>query len=149
MPTGRQNLRVAALAALAGLPSIGTHVFAPRLHRALQEAELPALMVQVDEEDSRIAAPPWRSLIAREALLVIVAVVKQAGDYDAALEQIWAEVEPALFATHDLGGVIKAWGAPRLSPKEVDPNGDQPCIKQALVVPCHYLRRLGVPDQPL
>lgn len=149
MATGRQNLRAAALAALAGLPSTGARVFAPRLQLPLQESDLPALLVWVDDESARIAAPNWRSLLARDATLVVVAVVKQAGDYDAALEQIWAEVEPALFDTHDLGGVIKAWDAPRLGPKETDPNGDQPILKQALTVSCRYLRRLGAPDQPL
>ncbi len=149
MPTARQNLRAAALAALTGLSTTGARVFAPRWERPLQDSELPALLVWVDDDSSRIGAPNWRSVLEREASLIVMAVVKQAGDYDATIEQIWAEVEPALFATYDLGGVIKSWGAPRLGPKELDPNVDQPILKQALTVPCRYLRRLGAPDQPL
>jgi hypothetical protein len=145
MPTSRENIRSAVMAALTGLATTGGNVFAPRLHRPLAEAELPALVVWVDEEQFRGQEKSWPQLQERRPAVVVLAVVRQSGDYDATIETIWGEVEAALAGDGTLGGACKLITDFALGPKEVDANGEQPALKQALSFTALYFARFGTP----
>jgi hypothetical protein len=145
MPTLREQLRGSVIAALSSLPSIGSNVFVPRVNRPLQDHELPALLVSIDDEAMTADDMVWPPLIERRPRIVITAVVEQSGDYDTAMERIWAEVEPALAADQTLGGTCQHTDDFSLGAKESASDGDRPVMIQRFSATAILYARFGSP----
>lgn len=99
----RKQIRVAAAAAVTGLPTTGSRVFPNRIYN-LEAVNLPALAVYTLEEGSERVAMGGR--LQRTLQLRIDAYAKANEDLDDLIDQIAAEIEPVL-AGNTLGGLIK------------------------------------------
>jgi hypothetical protein len=100
----RTRIRAAAVAALTGLATTGTHVFASRVYN-LRDADLPCLLVSTDDEDIDGAAFTDQ-LLERSLQLRVRACQKATAALDDALDQMLLEVEQALTG-NSLGGLCK------------------------------------------
>jgi hypothetical protein len=108
MPHVRTQIRIAAAAALFGLPTTGARVYPSRIW-PLQPADLPALLVyttsdDVDGEHTTIGRP---RKLTRDLSLVVEARAAAAAGLDDTLDTIEAEVVAALAADATLGGLAK------------------------------------------
>lgn len=103
----RQQIRVAAAAAVTGLATTGSNVFLSRYYPLAAE-HLPALCVYtIAEQSERMNSGPVRHL-QRELDLVIEAVAEANDDLDNTLDAIAKEIETALrtAAADDLNALI-------------------------------------------
>lgn len=102
----RQAIRDAFVAAVTGLPTTGNNVFASRVY-PLDQSSLPALVIYTRRETSNpeTITPP-RTYI-REVTISCEAYVRGVDGYDDEIDTIAAEVENALYAAGNMGGLIK------------------------------------------
>jgi hypothetical protein len=91
----RTQIRNALAAAIADLPSTGASVFASRLY-PLQDAELPALLVYSESEDTTPISIGLPRTMERALRIQVEAIAKATVDLDDVLDQICLEVEEAL-----------------------------------------------------
>ena len=98
------QIRDAIVAALTGLPSTGSRVFANRL-RPLLESELPALRIYADEETSNQLTVHFPHMQSRDLSVTIEAVAKHSSGLDDVLDQMSNEVEAAFAGGIVVGGV--------------------------------------------
>jgi hypothetical protein len=106
----RQEIRVAAVAAVTGLTTTGSNVYTSQVY-PLEDSNLPALRVYT-RSDSRGAegreyvtvGTGWGGY-ARSVELIVEAVVKTTTTYDNTLDTICEEVETALEAKSAWTGV--------------------------------------------
>jgi len=91
----RKQIRDAAATTLTGLATTGTRVFASRVY-PLQEADLPALRVDTNNEDVDSESIVVNRVLDRTVQLLVQACVKQNTAYNDTIDQIIKEVEVAL-----------------------------------------------------
>jgi hypothetical protein len=101
----RQIIRDAAKADLVALPSIADRVYIGRT-RALAAAHAPALLVYTTDENSEVDAQGADAVLARDLRLVVEARTSTAEVPDDLLDQIAAEVEPAM-VSGSLVGLVR------------------------------------------
>lgn len=89
----RQQLRAAVASALTGLPTTGARIYTARAY-ALEDTETPALLIATPSESAE--AGDIHGSIGRQVTVTVTAVVKSTGAVQDLLDQIAAEVEPAL-----------------------------------------------------
>lgn len=97
-----KQIRDALVAALAGLATTGSNVFANRVY-PLTDAELPALRISMDEEE---ADEQVDGILQREVYCIVEVCAKLGVALDDALDQISLEVEPVLAAGITVDGQL-------------------------------------------
>ncbi len=106
---GRAQIRAALAAALTGLATTGTNVFAQQMD-PLEVADLPAVLVGDEDLDretvENLTQRPPRTQ-ARELAIVVRAVTRANSGMSAALDQIQLEIETALYANRTLSGLVR------------------------------------------
>lgn len=102
----RTQIRNAAVAALTGLPTAGSRVFARRLS-ALREPDLPCLLVNTDGERIEAITVHSPSMLERSMRLAVRGVAMDDDRLDDTLDTLAADVETALGDT-TLGGLAKS-----------------------------------------
>ena len=115
MPHARTQIRDAAVSALTGLTTTGARVYGTRLY-PYGPAHLPGLAIYAnseerDEEGDVMGDPSFRRLT-----LVVEGRVIANSAVDDTLDAISSEVEAALEASSNLGGLVKylAWESTEL-----------------------------------
>jgi len=143
----RRQIRDAAIAVLTGLTSTGANVFPSRVYE-LQDAELPALRIDTNDEEVEIAAFGGSSrAVARTLQLLVQACVKQNTGYNDTIDQIIKEVEIAVAANQGMGGAKYV----QLKTIAIEMSGDaeKPIAVATLTFICPYYHALGTPDVAL
>jgi len=102
----RQAIRDAFAAAVTGLTTTGNRVYVSRVY-PLDTASLPALVIYTKREASAPDTIGLPRTFTREITLSCEAYVRGVDGYDDLLDTIAAEVETALYAAGDFGGLIK------------------------------------------
>lgn len=102
----REQIRTAIVDALTGLPLTGARVYAAR-RRPKAESDLPFLVVFTAEEASQPLTTAAPRRLSRQMTLHVVAYARASDDFDAALDALAAEIEPALAADPHLAGLAK------------------------------------------
>lgn len=99
------QIRSAVVAALTGLATSGTRVFANRLY-ALAEANLPGLRVFTDSEEVSAESIHHPHLQSRRLSLVVEACARASADLDSTLDQMAQEIEIALAGPLTVGSAV-------------------------------------------
>ncbi len=143
----RRQIREAAAAALTGLATTGTRVFASRA-RALQAADLPALRIFCDDEViQNLTMGPSRER-ERTMKLVVEGCCAANADMDDTLDAISKDVEVALDNNQDLGVGVK-WIEPREIKSEFMGTGETVIAVIRMDFEVRYYAAKGAPDVPL
>ena len=102
----RGLFRAAVVAALTGLETIGSRVYAGRT-RALGAEHEPTLLVYCTQESSGVDTISSNAKLLRNLTLIVEgrAVADQSDDLEATLDQIASEVEPVMVSDPTLGGL--------------------------------------------
>jgi len=98
-----KQIRDAIVAALTGLATSGSRVYANRL-APLPDALSPTLLITLDEETATELSITENPIYGRELRLSVSAVAKATTALDDTLDQMSKEVEVALAAGITLGG---------------------------------------------
>jgi hypothetical protein len=141
----RRQVRDAAVAALTGLATTGSRVFASRIY-PLQDAELPGLLVYTQNEDAA-RAELGGLLFERTLELVIEGHVKAADGFDDTADAIAKEAEAALAANQGIGGA--KYVHLRRTEVEFDAQAEQGAARIRLTFEVLYYTTLGSPDVAL
>jgi len=104
MPHIATVIRDNVVALVTGLPSTGASVFAGRVH-ALERSDLPCVAVDVGAESAEYVTQGYPRSISATLAIEVTAIVSLAGDFDAALNQIQAEVQAAMAADPTLTNI--------------------------------------------
>lgn len=150
----REQITVAALAALTGLTTTGSRVFRDRdtTERPLQANEVPGLVIEDDGDPSeRISVTPQLGadqVLERRMRLSVTAHVKKATGYSAEMNQILKEVEIAMAGASLLGGKADAQLA-QVDERETAEGGDLPTVRQSFIFDVEYYTAAGAPDVAL
>jgi hypothetical protein len=110
MAHARKQIRDKIMLALTGLPSSGSRVYSART-RALAEGHLPTILVYATEEDSEVHTFGRKDATILRTLTLIVdgrAVDADAAAVESTLDQMAAEIEPAIMADPALDGLVKS-----------------------------------------
>lgn len=102
MPHARQQIREAVGTLLTGLVTTGPNVFESRVY---PHDKLPAIAIYTLNE--AVEATTQEGNQTRRLVLLVEGRAKVNSDVDDTLDDIAAEVETALLADQDLGGLIK------------------------------------------
>ncbi len=102
----RQAIRDAFVSTVTGLLTTGNNVFVSRVY-PLDANSLPALLVYTKREASAPDTIGLPRTFTREVTLTCEVYVKAVDGYDDQIDTIAAEVEAALYAAGDFGGLIK------------------------------------------
>lgn len=143
----RKQIRIAAAAQLTGLTTTGTKVFVDRA-RQLQPSDLPALKIYLGDEKIDMKEPMRPRLRERQLELIVEAVVAANSGYDDTMDQIVKEVENALDANNDLGGLCKAIEPHEYPRARFGGEADTIIGSQELHFMVLYYTRQGTPDTP-
>lgn len=145
----REQIVVAAVAAVTGLATTGSNVFRDRDtdERPLQATELPALLVDDDGDPAEIISIGQGRLLERTMRIRITAFVKSASGYSTLLNTILKEIEIAI-AGAALGGAKYALLA-LVDPREVDESGEKSAVRQAFHFDFYYVTAHNAPDVAL
>jgi Zn-dependent M28 family amino/carboxypeptidase len=147
----RQQIRAAVAAAVTGLATTGTRVFASRVY-PVAEGELPCLLITTGDEQAETANLAWRSAQRRELGIEVVALAQAASGVENTLDTIAEEVETALYATQSASTLAGLLLHPlRLDGIEVDLDGDgqRPTGALTLRLTATYETDAGVPGTAL
>jgi len=102
----RQQIRAAVVARLAaGVAGVGGRVYANRLH-PLGDAELPAISVEINDDQISQQTPLDPPTYLREAVVDVVIKAKSVTGVDDLLDDLCAEVEPLMHDLPALGLVV-------------------------------------------
>jgi len=143
----RRQIREAAAAALTGLTTTGSRVFASRA-RLLQASDLPALRVFCDDEDiENKTMGPVRER-KRTLELVVEGCCAANTDADDTLDQIAKEVEIALDNNNSLGVGVK-WIEPKKIKAEFMGHGEVLIAVARMQFEAVYYSAKGSPDVAL
>ena len=146
----REQIAVAALAALTGLTTTGTRVFRDRdteerpLQPSATPTEIPGLLVDDDGDPAELITIDLSQILERTMRLRVTAHVKKLAGYGAELNQILKEVEVAM-----AGAVLAGAKSSRIievGPREKAEGSDQPTLRQAFVFELVYYTAAGAPD---
>lgn len=136
------QIRSAVVAALTGLATSGTRVFANRLY-PLTAAELPALRVYLDEESAEPLSVHVQAS-SRVLSLSVEACAKANAALDDTLDQIGKEVEIALAAGLNVAG---AYLQPIYTGMSfTDDMADQPVGVKRMTFSIPFEAAAGAPD---
>lgn len=114
MSHARQQIRDAAISALTGLTTTGSRVFGSRLY-ALKDSDLPALLVNTDEESIEALTISSPAIQTRELSLLVRGVAQATASLDDTLDTIAAEVETVMGAAAPLGSIARVVGIDRIT----------------------------------
>lgn len=146
----RRQIRDAVATILTGLPDTGSNVFdEPEEERTLLSTELPALRVYTDEESVDIVSVGHPHRQQRVLLLQVDAVVKAAGSWKTALEEIVKDVEAAMGAstsTYTAGNLARGGIALRRIVIDRDISTDKPVGVARLTYEATYFAMSNAPD---
>lgn len=143
-----KQLRSAAATALTGLTTTGSNVFASRV-RPLQDSELPALRVYVDESDvSPFAMGGASRRVLRNTNLKVEFCGKATASYDDQSDAAKKEIEVAVANSGEFGGLCKFVQLMRIETQR-DDSTDQVVIVTRLIFECHTLTAANAPDVAL
>lgn len=140
----RRQIRLAAAAALAGLATTGTRVYASRVY-PMDEADLPGLCVYLNDET--IEPADLDKLTARNPELVVEGYVKRATAADDQIDAILQEVEVALAVDPTFGGLAQGLapnGIQILSGDELEL--EKPAFVAKFTFQMQYFAQFGAPD---
>jgi hypothetical protein len=145
----REQITVAAVAAVTGLSTTAANVFRDRdtEARPLQAGELPGLTVTDDGDPSEIISLGIGRLLERHMRISFTAHVKSTSGYSAQLNQILKEIEVAL-AGSGLGGA-KSANLVEVSPREVSEASETPTVRQSFNFEFYYVTSHDAPDVAL
>jgi len=102
----RKAIRDAIVAAVTGLTTTGTNVYVSRVY-PMERRALPGIAVFTRSEDSTpVTVRPPRT-IERELTVALEIYTRGIDGYDDVLDTICTEIEEALYAAGDLGGLVK------------------------------------------
>lgn len=146
----RTQCRDAVVTLLTGLTTTGANVFAGRPQtRPLKESELPGLIVYTTETEASVISLTSSGRRMQDICnLVIEAFARGTGDIDATLDTIAKEVEAALAAAPQLGGLAKDTYLTG-TVKDSDPEAQKPTWEIVLTYTCEYSTREDIPDAAL
>lgn len=102
----RQQIREAAGALLTGLATTGARVYQSRV-RPLSEAELPALRIYTDGDETETLSLDRPAVQDRTVRLRVEAVTRAADNLDDTLDAICKEVEAAIGNNPTLSGTAR------------------------------------------
>lgn len=142
----REQITAAVVTALTGLTTTGARVYRARA-RALQDTELPGLIITGGSESPAISSMGNGQVLERTMRVMIAAHVKAVSSYDTTLNLILKEVEIALAAAA-LGGGKYATPADIAEP-EISEDGEKPVARQVFTFEVLYYTQSGVPDVAL
>lgn len=140
----RRQIREAAAAALTGLATTGARVFVMRDY-PLQDAELPGLLVFVEDESAARVTFPRPSIFERHMQLVVVGYAKSISTLDETLDAIAKEVEVAIAADPTFGGKAKETTLQRTELGS-EKGAEQTPGFVRLTFDCLYFAREDAPD---
>jgi len=145
----REQIAVAFVAALTGLATTGTNVFRERdtEDRPLQEAELPALLVDDDGEPAEMTSIGPGRVLQRRMRMRITAHVRALTGAGTTLNQILKEVEIAVAGI--TSGAFKYATITDISAREAAESADQPLMRQSFNFDVLYMTAHNAPDVPL
>jgi hypothetical protein len=145
----REQIAVAALAAVTGLATTGARVFRDRDtdERPLQTGEVPGLTVTDDGDPSEIVSLGQGRILERRMRVAFTAHVKASSGYSAQLNQILKEIEVSIAAAA-LGGAKYAFLAD-VAPREVSEGAETPTVRQSFSFEFFYLTAHNAPDVAL
>jgi hypothetical protein len=140
----RKQIRDAVVARLTNLTTTGANVFQDRVY-ALSDEELPAIIINTENETSQPNALMASRLMQRELNISVTAYVKAVATMDDKLDQICKEVEIALATDTSLGGLTKDLYLTSTN-MTLDGSGEQPRgLAQMLWAASYYVRETA-PD---
>ena len=105
-PHVRRRIRDAAKLALTGLPTTGARVYTGRT-RALEQNFQPSLLLYTIDETSDVDAQGPDAVLTRPLRLAVEIAVSEAAPPDDLLDQIAAEVEPAMVTAAGLLSFVR------------------------------------------
>lgn len=143
----RAQIRHAIVATLTGLTTTGANVFQSKIS-ALQENELPALVVSTNKEVIDAITINSNPTLERELAATVNVVAKAVDGLDDEIDQIIKEVEQAINQSEEvntLGGLVKSMV---LTDIETDGNSEAetPTGQATLSFKVEYYTQASVPD---
>lgn len=145
----REQIAVAALAAVTGLTTTGARVFRDRDtdENPLKDNEVPGLVVLDGGDPSELVTLGVHGLLERTMTLQFVAHVKASSGYQSELNKILKEIEVVLEVS-PLGGA--KWALlTGVSEREQSEAGEKPAVRQTFSFEFFYVTERGVPDVAL
>lgn len=146
----REQIAVAAIAAVTSLTTTGANVFRDRdtAEEPLKASEIPGLLVTDDGEPAETVTLGIGRLLERRMTITFTAHVKATSGYSSTLNLILKEIEVALGAASNLGGAKWAnfTGA---GAREQSEAGDKPAVRQAFTFEFFYITAHTAPDVAL
>ena len=141
----RQQIREAVVASLNNISLIGNNVYPSRVD-TLTDKHLPCICVYTKEEKSKRIT--MGGLQERELEIVLELVIKSDTDFDNTLDNITAEIEPALINNQALKSLIKDID---LSETTIATGGSGEKILgiASIIFRCIYHTQEGVPETAL
>jgi len=138
-----KQIRAAVVAAVTGLTTSGSRVYANRLY-PLTEANLPGLRVFMDQEDAQAQSIHAPHLQERTARLVVECCAKATSALDDTLDLMSKEVEVALAAALTVGG--KSVQLIYSGMEFDDEISNQPAGMKRLSFDCQFYTQNNAPD---
>lgn len=141
----RQQIREAVVASLSNIALIGDNVYPSRVD-ILSDKHLPCICVYTKEEKSKRIN--MDGLQERELQIVLELVIKSDINFDDILDNITADIEPALFNNQALRNLTKDFD---LSETTIATGGSGEKILgiASIVFKCIYNTREGEPETAL
>lgn len=137
----RTSIRDALATVLTGLTTTGSRVYTSRVY-PISSTSLPGIAIyNVSEEVSYLTMGLPRTQL-RLATFNVEIYVKAISSYDDDLDTIGAEVEAAIFADVELGGLVKDTQITAIN-FEYSGDGDQPVGVGAMTVEVQYTTTEG------
>ena len=102
----RKRVRDAVVTAVTGLTTTGSRVYQSRVY-PMQAATLPGIVVYTESETVQYLTMGLPRTQMRVATFAVEIYVRGVDGYDEQIDQIAAEVEGALYANVELGGLVK------------------------------------------
>lgn len=143
-----KQIRAAAVTLLTGLTTTGARVYGSRAY-PLQDSELPALRIYVDESDIRPATLGGASRhLERTVRLTVEFCGKATASYDDSADASKLEIETALAGSNTLSNTVKYAQLSRIE-TERDATGEQVVTVTRLQFDCLAYTAMNAPHQPL
>jgi hypothetical protein len=143
----REQITVAAVAALTSLATTGANVFRDRdtSEKPLQpDTEVPGLTIEDDGDPAERITIDQSQVLERRMRLRVMVHVKATSGYSSTLNQILKEIEIAI-AGASLGGAKDA-ALVEVGQREVSQAADKPTVRQAFNFELIYFTAANAPD---
>lgn len=138
----RKQIRDALVTTLTGLSTTGANVFRSRVY-PLPKSKMPGLFIYTNKESSTRVS--MGSRYERTVTINIEALVLATADYDDTLDQISKEIEVALHANLDLGGLVEDLRIVSFE-SEFSDQGEAPLARGTIEVEVDYDTENGDPE---